>query len=71
MSGLIPTFVQWKYPLGIPYDAINPAVKGDLKNRMCSICGMYFGTIKMLVSMLTTMLKAKTHWVLRRTLLKK
>ena len=48
MSGVIPTFAQRKYPLGIPYDSFNPAVKDDFKNRMCSICGMHFGTIKMI-----------------------
>ena len=48
MSGVISTSVQRKYPLGIPYDAFSPAVKNNLKNRMCSICGMYFGTIKMM-----------------------
>ena len=48
--GVIPTFVQWKYPLRIPNDAFNPAVKGDLKKRMCSNCGTYFGTIKIMSS---------------------
>ena len=46
MSGIIPASVHRKYPLGIPYDAFNPAVKDDLKIRMCAKCGMYFGTIK-------------------------
>ena len=40
MSGVIPTFAQRKYPLGIPYDAFNPAAKDDLKNWMCSVCGI-------------------------------
>ena len=48
MSGVIPTFVQQKYALGIPYHAFNPAVKDDLKNQMCLICWMYFGTIKVM-----------------------
>ena len=49
MSGVIRKFVQQKYPLGILYDAFNPAVEDDLKNRMRSICGMYFATIKMIL----------------------
>ena len=48
MSGVILTFLQGKYPLGISYDAFNPAVTNDLKNLMRSICGMYFSTIKMM-----------------------
>ena len=47
-NGEIPTFVQQKYTLGIPYVAFNTDVKDDFKNWMCSICGMYFGTIKMM-----------------------
>ena len=46
MSGMIPASAHRKYPLGIPYDAFNPAVKDDLRKRMCAKCGMYFGTIK-------------------------
>ena len=38
-NGVIATFVQRKYPLGIPYDAFNPAVKDDFKKQMCSISG--------------------------------
>ena len=48
MSGMIPASAHRKYPLGIPYDAFNPAVKDDLKKRMCAKCGMYFGTIKVM-----------------------
>ena len=48
MSGVIPTFVQRKYPLGISYDVSNPAVKYDLIKRKCSIFGMYFDTIKIM-----------------------
>ena len=48
MSGVILTFLQGKYPLGISYDAFNPAVTNDLKNLMRSIYGMYFSTIKMM-----------------------
>ena len=49
MSGVIPTFIQRKYPLGIPYDEFNPAINDDLKkNRMCSICRMYFRTIRVI-----------------------
>ena len=48
MSGVIRTFVQQKYPLGIPYDTFNAAVTDDLKNQMCSICRIYFGKIKMM-----------------------
>ena len=33
MSGMIPASAHRKYPLGIPYDAFNPAVKDDLKNE--------------------------------------
>ena len=35
INDVIPTFVQPKYPLGIPHDAFNPSIKDDLKNRMC------------------------------------
>ena len=31
MSSVIPTFVQWKYSLGISYNVFNPAVKDNLK----------------------------------------
>ena len=71
ISGMIRTFAKRKYPLGIPYDALNPAVAEDLKNQICSICGMYFGTIKMM-SMHRRSCKhvdATTHWMWRRTLL--
>ena len=47
-SGVIPTFVQRKYRLGNPFNAFHPAVKDNLKKRMCSICRMHFGTIKMI-----------------------
>ena len=46
MGGMIPASAHRKYPLGIPYDAFNPAVKDDLKKRMCAQCGMYFCTVK-------------------------
>ena len=48
ISGVILTFFDQKYPLGITYDAFNPAVMEGLKNWMCLICGMHFGTIKIM-----------------------
>ena len=34
MSGVIPTFFEQKYSLGIPYDAFNPAVLNGIKVRV-------------------------------------
>ena len=37
MSGMIPASVHRKYPLGIPYEAFNPAIKDVLKKRMWDV----------------------------------
>lgn len=48
LKSLIPSFIHKRFPLKIPYDVFNPAMSDDeLKKRICGMCGMYFGTIKM------------------------
>ena len=44
---LMPSQASKKYPKGLPYDYSCPSVKQDvIKRRLCSSCGLYFGTIK-------------------------
>ena len=44
---LTPNHVARKYPKGVPYDYFCPSVKQDMINRrLCSHCGLYFGTVK-------------------------
>ena len=43
----MPNKATKKYPKGIPYDYLCPSVKQNVINRrICSECGLYFGTIK-------------------------